>query len=250
MTNTGGNGPGRAESRARVDAERVLNAAFDGTLDAAGHMQFAELLRSDPKFRTRWAHTARTLARLRGPAPGARDQTDAIMARVHDARRFRAGPARRRFTQARLAWAAGLALAFAGVAIVARSSGTAKPDAGSGGSVALSEPPPDAARGTDAIRRGATPPRPVSKTPVLAFDSNRYDRPLDLSVKSHVDSPSGGPTTMRVFPIADGRVLLTDFEPYPHATAWRGDFGAEPSWWVRAWTRSEPAWAGTEPQGD
>ncbi len=235
-------GPGRAESRARVDAERILNAAFDGTLDAAGHLQFAELLRGDPKFRARWAHTARTLARLRGPTPGAWDRTDEIMARVHSARAFRAPPARRHLSASRLAWAAALALALVGIAVLARSPGLRAPAGAPRGTVASIEPP---SHGAEMARPApATTARPVTKAPVLAFDSKRYDRDFSLSINGRVDSPSGGPTTMLVYPIADGRVLLTDFEPYPHASTWREDLSTEPSWWVKAWTRSEPAWAG------
>lgn len=241
-------GPGRAESRARVDAERILNAAFDGTLDAAGHMQFAELLRSDPKFRARWAHTARTLARLRAETPGSFDRTDVIMARVQGVRGFRPAPARGRLVGTRVAWAAGLGLTLIGVAMFARSAD--RPGAAPiwGGPVASSDRGVAPPTSETPSGRAATTPRPVTQAPVLSLNnSDRYDRDVDFNIKSRVDSPSGGPTTLRVFTAADGRVLLTDFEPYPHAQAWRENSGPQPSWWIRAWTRTEPAWAGAKP---
>jgi len=230
-------GTDRSLPRARVDAEHILNAAFDGTLDAAGHMKFAELLRADPKFRARWAHTARSLSRLRAEGPDPVDRTDAIMARVHEIRGFRTPPARRRFAGTRFALAAGLGIGLVGVAWFARTQ-----ERNTGLSAPLSRAPlssrPEAPRQTET--------RPsVLRPPVLALENaERYDRAIDFSVKSRVDSPSGGSTSMRVFAVADGRVLLTDFEPYPHAQAWRENSGAELSWWVRAWTRAEPAWAG------
>ena len=251
MTNSPGQNPApdRSSSRARVDAERVLNAAFDGTLDAAGHMQFAELLRTDPKFRARWAHTARTLTRLRSESPPLEfpDRTDAILARVDEVRGFSAPAARRPSPALRGALAAGLAVALIGVGWFIRGRVPVPSPAERQSVVASDNPRSTGAPAPAGVPRSA---KPVTTPPVLSMGStDRYDRDIDLKVRSRVDSPSGGPSTMRVFSAADGRVLLTDFEPYPHATTWRDDSEAEKSWWIRAWTRPEPAWAGAVPAG-
>ena len=139
---------------------------------------------------------------------------------------------------ARYRLAAGVGIALVGVLAYARFGTGQRPVAF--GPVAGTENP--APRMGPSNDPSAAPAGRVARTPsALSLNgSDRYERGVNFSVADHSESPSGGRTSARIASVAEGRVLLTDFEPFPHAQVWHEDPTVDRSWWLRAWTRGAP----------